>query len=394
MPMDDSTIMPTPHPLLGQLSAQQFLDQYWQQKPLLIRQAIANFEPLFTAEELAGMSCEEGIESRLIQENGPRGSWQCDSGPFTDDDYRALPESHWTLLVQAVDLWVPEAAALLRQFDFLPQWRRDDLMISYATDGGSVGPHYDQYDVFLLQAEGQRQWQIGQWCNDLSELLPDGDLRILKDFDEQDSWILEPGDMLYLPPQLAHYGRSIGQCMTYSIGFRAPSKRQLLERLVDNISPKLAEDDRYTDAGRPLVYEQGQIDSSAINSVKDLLLDAIGDPAVLGELLGTLTTEAKYDELSRKPECEISHNEFEQLIENDFHRNPTRRFAYHVLNDDIQFFVDGDCYLRPSSELPLIRYLANHSQYRATQVVTYIVSEECRNFLIELFENDDFMTSL
>lgn len=380
-----------PHPLLGNLSATDFLNQYWQKKPLLIRQAMKDFQPILSAEELAGMSCEDGIESRLILENGPRNPWQCDSGPFTEQDYQALPESHWTLLIQAVDLWVPEAAELLQQFDFLPQWRRDDLMISFATDGGSVGPHYDQYDVFLLQAEGQRHWQVGQWCTDLSELLADGDLRILKQFDAQQDWILEPGDMLYLPPQLAHFGRAVGHCMTYSIGFRAPSKKQLLERWVDTLAPRLSEDQRFHDAARPATKSQGLIDSSAIDSVRDLLTSSLKDDALLGELLGSLTTEAKYSELGRQQELEIDADQCQQYLEQGLQINPCRRFAYQILPDRLQFFVDGDSYHRPLNELELIELLSNQKTYSVTEFKSLSLSMGAKEFIKELIEYGDLI---
>lgn len=383
--------MNQPHPLLGTLTAQEFLDQYWQQKPLLIRQAIQDFQPFVSAEELAGMSCEEGIESRLILENGPRGPWQCDSGPFTEEDYQALPKSHWTLLVQAADLWLPEAAELLQEFDFLPQWRRDDLMISYATDGGSVGPHYDQYDVFLLQAEGQRHWQVGQWCNELSELLPDGDLRILKNFEAQQDWVLAPGDMLYLPPQLAHFGRAIDNCMTYSIGFRAPSKQQLLERLVDNLTPHLNEDDRFSDAKRPVASQQGLIDQTALTSLKDLLTNTLNDDAVLGELLGTLTTEAKYEELSRQHEFDLEPQDLVIYLEQDLQANPNRRFAYQRLENTIQMFVDGECYTRPRSELALIELICNQKVYAAQTIQQLELSDSGLEFIKELIEYGDLI---
>src|SRR5690554_6799721 len=188
--------------LLGELSIAEFLQDYWQKKPLLIRNAWPGFKPLLSAEELAGLSLEEVIESRLVQEHGET-PWQVRSGPFTESDYQALPDSHWTLLVQAVDQWIPEAADLLEHFRFIPSWRIDDLMISYAVNGGSVGPHYDQYDVFLLQAEGQREWRIGQMCSEQSAIVKGPKIRLLEQFDQTDSFVLNPGDMLYLPPKLA-----------------------------------------------------------------------------------------------------------------------------------------------------------------------------------------------
>jgi 50S ribosomal protein L16 3-hydroxylase len=166
--------------VLGELSVAEFLRDYWQKKPLLIRNAWPDFQPLLTADELAGLSLEEEIESRIVMEHGKEGPWEILKGPFNDDVFADLPETHWTLLVQAVDHWIPEAADLMEHFRFLPRWRIDDLMISFAVDGGSVGPHYDQYDVFLLQAEGQREWRIGQMCSEQSDILDGPKIRVQK----------------------------------------------------------------------------------------------------------------------------------------------------------------------------------------------------------------------
>ena len=178
--------------VLGDLSPEEFLRDYWQKKPLLIRNAIPDFEPPIDGNELAGLSLETEVESRLVVGT----EWQLENGPFTEQRFQTLPSSHWTLLVQAVDLWVPEVAALLREFAFLPPWRLDDIMVSYAQDGGSVGPHFDYYDVFLLQGAGQRRWQIGQACAASSPLLENTDLKILSQFRPTDEWVLNCGDML------------------------------------------------------------------------------------------------------------------------------------------------------------------------------------------------------
>ena len=179
--------------VLGHLSIEEFLRDYWQQKPVLIRKAIPNFAPLLPADELAGLSLEEDIESRLIIEEGKSGPWEIRKGPFTEADYRSLPENKWTLLLQAVDQLIPEAADLLEHFRFIPSWRIDDLMISLATDGGSVGPHYDQYDVFLLQAQGHRRWTFGGHCDHPSPRVEGTPLRTLSSWDGGEPVTLAPG---------------------------------------------------------------------------------------------------------------------------------------------------------------------------------------------------------
>ncbi|MFY9180585.1 MAG: cupin domain-containing protein, partial [Venatoribacter sp.] len=175
--------------VLGELTVEEFLRDYWHKKPVLIRNAWPNFKPLLSPEELAGLSLEEEIESRIVQEEGPDEPWQVGLGPFTEDTYQALPASKWTLLVQAVDHWIPEAADLLEHFRFIPSWRTDDLMISYAVDGGSVGPHYDQYDVFLLQAQGQREWRLGQMCDENTASVPGLKIRLVEHFEQSASYV-------------------------------------------------------------------------------------------------------------------------------------------------------------------------------------------------------------
>ncbi|MFL2523111.1 MAG: cupin domain-containing protein [Candidatus Azotimanducaceae bacterium] len=172
--------------MLGDLSADAFLQRYWQQKPLLIRHALANYRSPISGDELAGLALESEVESRLVESQG--GDWTLKHGPFTEEDFLGLPEEDWTLLVQGVDLWVPEVQALLSQFAFLPPWRLDDVMVSFACPGGSVGPHFDQYDVFLLQVEGQRRWQIGAACSSETPMRDDSPLRILKEFEAEEEW--------------------------------------------------------------------------------------------------------------------------------------------------------------------------------------------------------------
>jgi 50S ribosomal protein L16 3-hydroxylase len=204
-----------------------FLRDYWQKQPLLMRGAL---DPgLFSVppDELAGLACEPDIESRLVIEHGER-HWTVEHGPLDEGRFALLPTSHWTLLVQDVDKHRDDVAALLDHFDFVPGWRIDDIMISYATDGGGVGPHTDSYDVFLMQAQGRRRWRISDADYSEDDLLPNQPLRILSSFETTEDWLVAPGDVLYLPPGVAHWGSADGDCMTYSLGFRAPQRQELL----------------------------------------------------------------------------------------------------------------------------------------------------------------------
>lgn len=210
-----------------EISRERFLQEFWQKKPALLRQAISPDHFGLSPDELAGLACEEEVESRLIVERG-QDRWELRHGPFQPNDFSRLPASHWTLLVQDVDKHVPQVAALLDAFDFVPDWRLDDIMVSYATDQGGVGPHTDNYDVFLVQARGVRRWRISAQIYDEADLLPDCPLRVLREFHTESDMTLQPGDVLYLPPGVAHWGTAEDECMTWSVGMRGLSDAELL----------------------------------------------------------------------------------------------------------------------------------------------------------------------
>ena len=282
--------------VLGSISAQAFLAEYWQQKPLLIRGACPDYQAPLTADELAGLALEEEIESRLVIESGAGGPWALRHGPFTEQDFAELPSSNWTLLVQALDLWVPDVRPLLELFDFLPPWRVDDIMASYAAPGGSVGPHFDQYDVFLLQVEGARRWQIGPRCSEDTPRVPGTDLNIIRDFEASQEWLLEPGDMLYLPPQISHWGVAETQCMTFSIGFRAPALSDMLGDLAIEISAQ-GNDRYYTDPALTPMMAGSEIDAAFIAQAKRMLHELIDDDALIGDWFARFMTSPKYPDL-------------------------------------------------------------------------------------------------
>ncbi|MHB0776488.1 JmjC domain-containing protein [Halomonas sp. WWR20] len=340
----------TPLTLLGGRSAAQFLTEYWQKKPLLIRGALPDFTSPLSPDELAGLACEEGIEARLVEEHGPDKAWQVSHGPFDDATFARLPERDWTLLVQAVDHYVPDVAALLEQFDFLPSWRLDDIMVSYAPPGGSVGPHVDHYDVFLLQASGTRRWQLGGMTQDDTPILEGIDLRILERFDVTpgEDWILEPGDMLYLPPRLAHHGVSQSEdCMTISVGFRAPSADEVVTSYADYRGEQLPESWRYSDADLAPPLHIGEIDSEAVDRVRALLLATLDDPAQILQWFGRTMTQPKYADQLAALEEPVDAEEVEAWLRDggSLERSLGSRFAFRDLDDadaDATLFVDGD----------------------------------------------------
>ncbi|MFC5497834.1 JmjC domain-containing protein [Caenimonas terrae] len=286
--------MPTTQPLalLGGLSPQQFMQRYWQKKPLLVRGAVPGLKPLLSRSELFGLAARDEVESRLVVRNAS--SWSMRRGPLPRRSLPPLTQADWSLLVQGVDLHEDKAHALLSQFRFVPDARVDDLMISWASDGGGVGPHFDSYDVFLLQAQGRRRWRIGKQQDlQLQEGVP---LKILANFQPQQEYLLEPGDMLYLPPRYAHDGTAVGECQTYSIGFRAPGRgelaRELLQRLAEDADDE-AGTALYRDAGAPAVDHPAAIPAGLQQFAADAVRAALADPLALDRALGEYLTEPK-----------------------------------------------------------------------------------------------------
>ncbi len=373
----------TPLQLLGGLTAREFLRDYWQKKPLLIRQAIPDFESPISPDELAGLSLEEEVESRLVLEHGER-PWELRRGPFAEDTYQNLPEKDWTLLVQAVDQFVPEVAELLEQFRFLPSWRIDDVMISFAAPGGGVGPHFDNYDVFLLQGHGRRRWKIGQMCDAESALLPHADLRILADFQQTDEWVLEPGDMLYLPPRLAHFGIAEDDCMTYSVGFRAPSAAEVLTHFTDFLAQFLPDEERYSDAGTAPVSDPHEIQRDALDRLKALLNEHMSDERLLLTWFGQFMTEPRYPELVAG--AEVEEDDFLAAIEDGavLVRNPSARLAWSEVDIGLVLFASGQSRLLPGDLRELLKLICAADALHLENLGQWLADDEGRKLLLEL----------
>ncbi|EZP64302.1 cupin domain-containing protein [Pseudomonas sp. P7] len=372
-----------PLQLLGGITAREFLRDYWQKKPLLIRQAIPDFESPIDADELAGLALEEEVESRLVIEHGER-PWELRRGPFAEDAFGSLPEREWTLLVQAVDQFVPEVAELLEQFRFLPSWRIDDVMISFAAPGGSVGPHFDNYDVFLLQAQGKRNWKIGQMCNSESPLLQHADLRILAEFEETAEWVLEPGDMLYLPPRLAHFGIAEDDCMTYSVGFRAPSAAEVLTHFTDFLAQYLTDEERYTDADAQPVSDPHQIQRDALDRLKSLLAEHMSDERMLLTWFGQFMTEPRYPELVAGEE--LGEEDFISTLQDGaiLVRNPSARMAWSEVDDDVLLFASGQSRYLPGKLRELLKLVCSADALHSENLGEWLADEDGRDLLCEL----------
>jgi 50S ribosomal protein L16 3-hydroxylase len=373
----------TPMQLLGGLTAREFLRDYWQKKPLLIRQALTDFESPISPDELAGLALEEEIESRLVIEHGQQ-PWELRRGPFTEDDFKDLPARDWTLLVQAVDQFIPPVAELLENFRFLPSWRIDDVMISFAAPGGGVGPHYDNYDVFLLQAHGQRRWKIGQMCDSESPVLEHADLRILAEFHQTDEWVLEPGDMLYLPPRLAHYGIAEDDCMTYSVGFRAPSAAEVLTHFTDFLSQFLTNEERYSDAGIAPCSDPHQIQRDSLDRLKSLLNEHMNDERLLLTWFGQFMTEPRYPELIAGPE--LTEDDLLASLADGavLVRNPSSRLAWSEVDDDLLLFASGQSRLLPGNLRELLKLICAAESLHQDNLGQWLADDEGRNLLLQL----------
>lgn len=276
---------------LGMLPAR-FLRDYWQKRPLLIRNAFPGFAPPVSPEDLAGLACEEQALSRLVAHDRATDAWSVRSGPFDEAEFPGMPHHDWTLLVQDVDKWDPDVRALLDAFDFLPRWRMDDIMISFAAPGGSVGAHIDQYDVFLLQAQGHRRWQIDASLalgrgQPSTEFRDDVALKLLREFHPTHDWVLGPGDMLYLPPQVPHHGVAVDACLTFSVGMRAPSAAELLGDFVDTLIADADEALRYADPDLAPAKDAHEIDAAAMGrAIEALNTLRMRDPERLGDWFG------------------------------------------------------------------------------------------------------------
>ena len=367
-------------PLLGHLSPAQFTRRHWQKKPLLVRQALPGFKPLLTRSALFALAGQDSVESRMIRKNGP--AWTMKSGPFGRRGFPLVSTPGWTLLVQGVDLHHAGAHALLGLFRFLPDARLDDLMISWASDGGGVGPHVDSYDVFLLQASGRRRWQIGRQ-KDVS-LQPDVPLKILKNFEPEEEFVLDAGDMLYLPPGYAHDGEAqpaldakgqLVDCMTYSIGFRAPERgalaAQMLHRLADfseDACDGVVGSSRrlYRDAAQNATDQPGKLPKHLLGFARKAVHRALADPLALACALGELMTEPKasvyFDGLG------TDEASGDALPLPDFSAglllNPKTRMLY----DEEHIFINGESYRAKGADAALMQKLADDRRLSALRL--------------------------
>jgi len=332
----------------GSLTPKQFLGDYWQKKPLMIRQAFPEFTPELDADDIAGLACDELAESRLVTGSFPEHNWELRYGPFTETYFSSLPETHWTLLVQDVEKHYPPVHSLLDEFSFLPSWRIDDLMVSVAGPGGSVGPHVDQYDVFLLQVEGKRRWQITETFD--PALLQSCELNVLQSFTPEQEWVLEPGDLLYLPPGVAHHGVALDQCVTWSVGMRAPSTADLLQALGEWLAQNREEGQRYGDSGMPATDRIGEIDAAAIKRFCHMLGKASNDGVDFRSFLGSFLSRYRLAHEPAPPAEQLDVQALDKALEQGaiIQHHPWTRLAWLKSEPGAILFAAGEEYPCPA----------------------------------------------
>lgn len=376
-----------PTPLLGGLTPTQFMRRYWHRKPLLIRQAVPPGKPVIDRTTLFKLADLDDVESRLITRPRKRGGepgWALEHGPFAPDELPGLKTRLWTLLVQGVNLHHAPADALMNRFRFLSDARLDDVMVSYASDGGGVGPHFDSYDVFLLQVQGKRRWRIStQKDLTLNSGLP---LKVLQNFVPEHEWLLEPGDMLYLPPHVAHDGIAEGEALTASIGFRAPQadeiRGQFLYRLAEHCADRPGRAQRYADAGQAPTSEPGRIPPHMVEKMGEMIAKIRWNQADIADFVGSYLSEPKPNVFFEPPVKPLSAAAFAtRLQRRGAHLDPKTRLLY----DASCAYVNGETLRLVGGLKKTVQTLANHRALGPQSSVTLSHDSSVTQLLYEWY---------
>lgn len=346
--------------VLGGITAEQFLNEYWQKKPLLVRNAMPEIIGLLEPADVQELALEEHVTARLIrQKNKNPNEWHVKSAPLTKGDFQKLPNL-WTLLVQAVDHYSFDIAELWKKFPFIPQWRRDDIMVSYAPKGGSVGKHFDFYDVFLVQGHGHRRWQLGQMCDESTQFIPDQPLKLLAEMDVQFDEVLAPGDLLYVPPGLSHYGVAEDDCLTFSFGFRMPNLSEMIDQVSDKFAENTSLKNPLADIARQQTAHLGEINSTEFAYLKTQLLDYLTQAPEFDAAIMAYMSEASYPNNIPEPE-EVDANDVAEVIGADYQiiLEPASRLLYRKQGDSFEFWANGDTVCISAAFMPYLKQIAD-----------------------------------
>ena len=329
--------------VLGGITAEQFLNEYWQKKPLLVRNAMPEIIGLLEPDDVKELALEEDVSARLIrQKNKNPNEWHVKSSPLTKGDFQKLPNL-WTILVQAVDHYSFDIAELWKKFPFIPQWRRDDIMVSYAPKGGSVGKHFDFYDVFLVQGHGHRRWQLGQMCDESTEFVADQPLKLLSQMSVNFDEVLAPGDLLYVPPGLAHYGVAEDDCLTFSFGFRMPNLAEMTDRLSEQFAKNSVLTNPLVDITRIKTNAIGEINNSEFSYLKTQLLDYLTQAPEFDAAIMAYMSESKYPNSIPEPD-EIVVDDLLEVINGGYQLilEPASRLLYRQQDQLLDFWANGE----------------------------------------------------
>ena len=352
--------MSQPLDILGGITAEQFLAEYWQKKPLLVRKALPEIASLLEPNDVMELALEENISARLIkQKDKDPNQWAVKSSPLIKGDFQKMPKL-WTLLVQAVDHYSFDLAEMWKKFSFIPQWRRDDIMVSYAQKGGSVGKHFDFYDVFLVQGYGHRRWQLGQMCDADTDYVAGQPLKLLPEIEVNFDEILAPGDLLYVPPGLAHYGVAEDDCLTYSFGFRMPNVTEMMDRISDKFSDNQLLKNPLTDVLRNQQNAIGQITQHELDYLKEKLLAQLQNSTVLDDAIMSLMSEPKYPD--NVPEAEeVGTGDLEEALEQGYllMLEPASRLLYTYEDGELLFWANGEGVGISEQFAPVLKQLAD-----------------------------------
>ncbi|MDM1324243.1 ribosomal protein uL16 3-hydroxylase [Acinetobacter pseudolwoffii] len=335
--------MSQPLDVLGGITAEQFLSEYWQKKPLLVRNAMPEIANLLEPDDVMELALEEHVTARLLkQKDRDPNQWSVKSSPLLKADFQKMPKL-WTLLVQAVDHYSFDLSEMWKKFPFIPQWRRDDIMVSYAPQGGSVGKHFDFYDVFLVQGYGHRRWQLGQMCDAETALVPGQPLKLLPEIEVNFDEVLAPGDLLYVPPGLAHYGVAEDDCLTFSFGFRMPNVSDMMDRVGDKFSENESLRNPLVDIIRDQVGAIGEVSGNELEYLKEQIMQQLHNSNVLEDAIMTLMSEPKYPE--NLPEAEeIGTGDLEEALDQGYSLmlEPASRLLYTEADGDVLFWANAE----------------------------------------------------
>lgn len=352
--------MSQPLDVLGGITAEQFLAEYWQKKPLLVRNTLPEIVGLLEPHDVMELALDENVTARLIkQKDKDPNQWSVKSSPLIKADFQKMPKL-WTLLVQAVDHYSFDLAELWKKFPFIPLWRRDDIMVSYAPKGGSVGKHFDFYDVFLVQGYGHRRWQLGQMCDADTDFVAGQPLKLLPDMEVNFDEVLAPGDLLYVPPGLSHYGVAEDDCLTFSFGFRMPNVAEMMDRVSDKFADDQLLKNPLKDILRDKISPIGQITQNELEYLKTELLAQLQNPAVLEDALMSLMSEAKYPE--NIPEAEaIGTGDLEEALDQGYSLmlEPASRLLYTEAEGELLFWANGEGICISEVFAPILKQLAD-----------------------------------